>query len=382
MHRRWVSRFSTAAILCVAAAFAPAAHAEDVAPLAAISPVSAWGGQVVWSAFDGTAYHLMARSSSGVSALPVAPRPVPFDADVGPDRDGVPAVVYSRCVREDVRPTPGGVVRASLAAGCRIFKLRLTPGAQEHRVRATAGRGTSETTPAIWRGRIAFARRDERAVPARRSLTSLFTQARAGSRRLVGIPGGLIPACPPGQRCTELPVTSTASLDVNGERVTYLWWVSGPGINIGIAYEVRVATIGAARSRLLEARGYGESEDWCDGSPRAPLLLGGAVLWPRSSEFGSCTTTLVRLSVRSGRAATAPMPDSVLALASDGGRMFAALAAGPFGGFIRCGDPAFSCRLVDLPLPRFVPAYAPQTYSVSPCWRYRPDGRRYCVPNP
>jgi hypothetical protein len=53
-----------------------AARADELAVLAEPSPLSDWGGHVVWSAFDGGQYRLL----DGVRALPVAPRPVAFDA--------------------------------------------------------------------------------------------------------------------------------------------------------------------------------------------------------------------------------------------------------------------------------------------------------------
>jgi len=170
-------------------------------------------------------------------------------------------------------------------------------------------------------------------------------------------------------------------MDLNARNAAYLWWAEGPGVTIGIGYEVRVAAVGHQRSRLLEARGYGESEDSWDGSPRAPVLVNDSVLWPHSSNFSGCTTTLVRQDLRSNATSTATSPDSVFGFASDGQRISASLASGPaLHLFIQCGDASFSCRLADLPRPSFAPSVL-RPYAIAQCWRYRPDGARYCIPD-
>src|SRR4051794_14631467 len=76
------------------------------------TPVSAYAGHVVWSRYDiaAGAFRLMEAhaSTAGLvtTTLPVPPRAVPFDADVGPDANGAATVVYSRCATE---PRLGGV---------------------------------------------------------------------------------------------------------------------------------------------------------------------------------------------------------------------------------------------------------------------------------
>jgi hypothetical protein len=97
--RRRLFLVSVAACAAAGAAAVPAPADSVVAMTARPTPLAAWGGVLVWSAWDSTAggYRLMARTAAGVAALPVAPRPVPFDADVGPGPDGGPVIVYSRC---------------------------------------------------------------------------------------------------------------------------------------------------------------------------------------------------------------------------------------------------------------------------------------------
>src|SRR3954452_7092976 len=102
---------SLAALACCATVAAPAVpavpHAEfTIAETARPTPVSAYAGRLVWSQYDAAlgAFRLMethaSPSGSQTTALPVPPRAVPFDADVGPDADGAATVVYSRCATE------------------------------------------------------------------------------------------------------------------------------------------------------------------------------------------------------------------------------------------------------------------------------------------
>jgi hypothetical protein len=100
--------------LASAAAIVIAAPADGQTPAGEVvldtvnanTPVSAYGGVAVWSAFDPASktYRLRAYRGGHVSDVPVPPRRSPFDADVGPDATGQPVVVYSRC---RVDPTGG-----------------------------------------------------------------------------------------------------------------------------------------------------------------------------------------------------------------------------------------------------------------------------------
>src|SRR3954468_10848784 len=84
-----------------------AARADfTVADVQRPTPVSAYAGRLVWSQYDASiaGFRLVEAhaSPSGevTTQLPVPPRSVPFDADVGPGANGAPTVVYSRCATE------------------------------------------------------------------------------------------------------------------------------------------------------------------------------------------------------------------------------------------------------------------------------------------
>ena len=118
---------------CVAltggAVSAAPASAADLAPVYAPTAISAWGGHVVWSAYDPVAgvYRLADRSGGVVRMLPIGPRSIPFDADVGPGRDGRPVVVYSRCrVEGEPFVRPGWLGGFRNGSGCDVSRWAWT----------------------------------------------------------------------------------------------------------------------------------------------------------------------------------------------------------------------------------------------------------------
>jgi hypothetical protein len=131
----------------------PPLEPATLAQLARPSPVSAWRGVAVWSAYDeaGGAYRLMVADGDAVGPLPVDPSPVPFDADVGPDSSGDPAVAYSRCGGSPEPPTDRP------AADCDLFILGLRDDRGERPIRNANSAG-SEFNPTLWRGDVAWVR--------------------------------------------------------------------------------------------------------------------------------------------------------------------------------------------------------------------------------
>src|SRR6188474_3203265 len=97
---------------------APPAWADTpIATVAAPTSVSANGGRLVWSAYDPATrrYSLMTRFAGVISPVPVEPRSVPFDVDLGPKPNGSTVAAYSRCSLEPEPPNP--------ARGCDIYEF-------------------------------------------------------------------------------------------------------------------------------------------------------------------------------------------------------------------------------------------------------------------
>ncbi len=125
--------------------------------------LAAYGGRVVWSAYDAADKRFYLTELVGQGAprrLAIRPRRIPFDVDLGPGPGGRPFAVYSRCrtERPDSVNDPTFLPLWEEQRGCRLYELNLE-SEQEHAVpgeRRMAG--VSDFLPSIWNGRLAFVR--------------------------------------------------------------------------------------------------------------------------------------------------------------------------------------------------------------------------------
>ena len=127
---------TTLAVLVGSIVWAGAAPAQDPAPLTGVTapgPIAAYDGRLVWSRPDGAGgYELVQRVANGpIVELPIKPRAVPFDVDLGPTSGGRVMAVYTRCATEpkpalDVSQ-PGGVAYGT-GKGCDVYKLDVQSG--------------------------------------------------------------------------------------------------------------------------------------------------------------------------------------------------------------------------------------------------------------
>lgn len=235
MLRTRVKRLTSAgaALLVLGSAGSPSAAADETVLARALRPtaVSVHGGFVVWSSWSDRAggYRLVAWDRDrGRRVLTVRPQSVPFDADVGPGRDGRPVAVYSRCRR----PPTGGQSSNQLPVyvngrGCDLYQLALTGGV-ERRIDKLSQRGASEVLPTVWKAGVAFARTYER----RRGLDGALPHLLLGSLRS-GVPSRELPG---GTRGVYEPIDDDRSppsdyyggpgptgLDFDGRRVAFVW---------------------------------------------------------------------------------------------------------------------------------------------------------------
>jgi hypothetical protein len=206
------------------------------------TPVRSWDGLAVFSVYDAQArvYRLaVARGSNAPTLVPVAPRPVPFDADVGPDSRGQ-AIVYSRCAVEPKTPSASG-------RGCNLYRFSRATGvevkisnadsdaASEVSVATCTGPTvavyTQEVNPTIWRGRIVWARildgrADAQPVVYTRSLAAPRSRR---SQRLPGIPT---------RRCSDIDARTCGPTDAIEPPVLELY---GRWIGLIVRYDYRGA---------------------------------------------------------------------------------------------------------------------------------------------
>ena len=175
----------------------PPMHVADevIATTARPTPVSAHAGRIVWSDYDPAqrAYFLAQRVNGVTSRVPVRPRCVPFDVDLGPDVNGETVAAYSRCAREPPPRSPAHRKRdrtdAGLVAGARVrhlqvrFRDRARDPDRDRQLARCVGVPAS-----VWKARVAFARVYERQPGSKGERAYLYARPIAGaarSRRLI-----------------------------------------------------------------------------------------------------------------------------------------------------------------------------------------------------
>ncbi len=252
-------------LLLVSVAAVPASAADTVvAQLLRPSQVRSYAGIQVFSAFQDGAYHLAIRRQGRIEILPVASSRAPFDVDIGPDRNGRPQLVYTRCQVE--RGESNEATNSS--RGCDLVLLSLAGGGRERPIRG-ANTQANETRPTLWRGRIAFARQ-----ATGRDLPVVYTRALTSPRlrpsaRLPGIPRRT------GGRRTRSGVV--VELELSADRLAQI-----VRYDAGVAPErsdVRLVDLSDRSSRVLARVGVGEGGQYFVGIGFAGGYLGWAFQW-------------------------------------------------------------------------------------------------------
>lgn len=217
-------------------AAAPAAAAQDpVATVPAVTPLKALGDTVAWSArgaAPGDPYRLTVRRDGVVETVPVAAREQPGDFDLGTDATGAPLLVYTRC-----------------AATCDLFSSTLD--GVERRIAGASSPHYDESVPTVWRGRLAWARRD--VVYTRR----LSDASSVPSRRLLRLPRRTCPE--PDFRCAATRERSIDELELYGRNLGVLSSLvepTGPGFG-QLRVQVLDPQSGRLRASQVLTRGLG-----------------------------------------------------------------------------------------------------------------------------
>jgi len=347
---------SALALSACAAASALADAADTVATLNTNVPISAGRGWLVWSVPVAGGWGLVAYHQGQISTLPVAPRPQPFDAGVGTDANGAPVVTFSRCVHTP--PVYEGQLEADAGSGCRIYMLSLVADRESH-VPIPAPHGVSDTTPSMWHGTVAFARKS----PSHREIQQVMLWNPRRPHALTTLLHGAVPShcqsVPHG--CAGQPQRgSVAALDSNGKVVTYLWRVSGPGVIGEGAWEVRLDDLASGRSSIAAV---GSGSEVCTGPtegvensyPGAPLANGDGVIFPLLEIYGYCYRKFVSslVGLRSGAVnpASGQLAGNVLAIARNGSTVYALTAQTPIASTAPACSSQQPCALETITLP-------------------------------
>lgn len=301
-------RSSAAAVLkTVVAAFgagllasvAVAAEPKSVS-VSAPTPIAAYGGRLVWSRPDGAGgFELVQRAGNGpVTRLPIAPRSVPFDVDLGPTTGGHVLAVYSRCATEPA-PTQGSPIpEYQKGRGCDVHKLDLSGGREARYTKVNAS-DASEFWPTYWKGRLGFARAYDDGLGG----SHLYVKDVASPRRSARMPGGPV--------FTGEPRPAAGQLELYGSRLAFTWQVPR---NEGSTHELRVDTVGSEVGVVLDRGSSGLTSldvAW-------PSFEDGRAYWahPCSGDPSGCTPARVRLSASTYTGDIvelwAPSPDRVI----------------------------------------------------------------------
>jgi hypothetical protein len=245
------------------------APARTVAPVGGATAVREYAGTIVFSQLDqnSSRWYLAVRRAGAteVERLPVAPAAVPFEADIGPDGQGRPALVYQRCSGRPAAPTD-----------CDLFVFSLSNGTGERRVRNANHPRLNDMRPTLWRGRIAWTReygsgRNANPVVYTRKLTA------PTGRRSTRLPGAPKRRCGDSERfeCGPTINRSVQALELRGKRLALIVLYHCPGCS-GFAWnEVRLGDLTRRGSRLVAFQIVGLSSQSYVG----PSLFAGRLAW-------------------------------------------------------------------------------------------------------
>jgi len=330
-----------------------------IATVQAETPISAGGGWLVWSVPVTGGWGLEAYHGGAVQSVPVRPRPQPFDVSVGTNSRGMAVAAFSRCTTTprmlgtgEGGETGGMLLTPRSGAGCRIHVLELATG-RESAVPIPHPSGASDTTPSMWHGSVAFARK----APGHREVWQVMLYSPHHPGRLSTLRHGAVPThCPSG--CAGQTIRGEVqALDFDGQVVAFVWSLEAPGVIGEMTWEQRVDELSSGHSGLAGTPILTES---CTGSsgveeewPGPPFLTGGAAFFS-TLERGDCYkkygTAVVRLS---GSVLTVgEIREPVISMARDGAAAYALVAPVP----TQEQEPTCPCTLERISLPALAPA--------------------------
>jgi len=249
--------------------------------------------------------------------------------------------------------TGGMLLTPRSGAGCRIHVLELATG-RESAVPIPHPRGTSDTTPSMWDGSVAFARK----APGHGEVWQVMLYSPHHPGRLSTLRHGAVPAhCSSG--CSGQTIRGEVqALGFDGQLVAFVWSLEAPGVIGELTWEQRVDRLSNGHSSLAgtpilteSCTGFtGVEEEW----PGPPFLRGGAAFFP-SLERGDCYkkfgTAVARLSA--GALTVGEIHQPVISMARDGAAVYALAVPVP----TQEQEPTCPCTLERISLPAFGAAH-------------------------
>jgi hypothetical protein len=253
-------------LLALACLALPAtAAAETVAKPGASTTVREFEGNLVFSQYvEAEKHYRLAVRRAGAAApelLPVAPAERQFDADIGPDSNGRPQLIYQRCDET-----------------CDLFVYSLARNTGERAVRNANDPENNDVHPTLWRGRIAWARIygeqiDRKVVVYTKKLTTPRSQP---STRLPGVPEERCGDSEP-KICGPTTGRSVDELELWGENLAEVVDYQCGGCSGTSQLELRVVRVSDRNSRPIAFQVVGLGGQWFAG----PSFANGWLSWYR-----------------------------------------------------------------------------------------------------
>jgi hypothetical protein len=279
--------------------------------------IRSWGGVAAFSVYDeaSSRYRLaVSRDGGPPEVLAVAAQPVAFDLDVGPNKAGSPAIVYSRCATTGTRPR-----------GCDLYRYTLSSGRESKLVGAST-ENASETAPTIWGARIAWARVPDahRARVPRIYTRTLSAPRSRPSRQLATIPSHF---CRSGGCTIE-------ELELRKRRLAVNAGYPGPVCNNG---QIRLGSIGGGSLGVADTTCGLNGQSFVGVSLDARNLYFARYCVAAPVSCGRDRSGAFRFSLTSGRYSLARFGRRLAGFSFDaGGRAYEVLAPDTSTGY--CGN--------------------------------------------
>jgi hypothetical protein len=354
-----MGRKSIWVVVAVIAALIAIPAACSAAPLAMLSeptPVSGGYGWLVWSVPVPGGWGLEAEHGGAVRPLAVAARPQPFDVSVGTDARGRAVLTFSRCAHTpsysygSADERGGILLLPRTGAGCRL-RVLAPGGGTERALPVPHPAGSSDTTPSMSHGSVAFARH----APGHGNVWQVLLYSPRHPHRLTLLPHGAEPVCP-ARSCGEPNTGDVEALSFRAGTVAFIWGPEGPNVIGEEAWEDRVDHV-ATRSGALAGSQLGIES--CTGFAPVeetyplPPIAGPTSIFP-FYERGSCYKTFGTgiLAYRAGHLRAGTLDRPLWALASDGRSYYGLFATPPASpGTEALCSAAAPCALETLSLP-------------------------------
>jgi hypothetical protein len=308
-----------------------ASASARIATVQQATTVAASAGHVVWSTYDSRKglYRLTQRFRGKTSFLPVAPRSVPFDVDLGVDARGRVLAAYSRCKHESNElDGAGDLPDYTRGRGCDIYAFDFH-SRREFKVKGASSKTASEYLPTVSALRqrsgarvslVAFGRTyDERRGRQGRyklsRLPDLYFRPlgdRGRSRRLPAGPRGRVGGPGPSR------------LDLDGRYLVFDWTyfpLNPRGVRL---FQIRLASVMTGMKKVLDESGSMSGELSADFLV-APLKSGSRIYWlsRKEGEDGEYATVFrYRIPGHQCAASARRLVPEAISLAVDGGLTF------------------------------------------------------------